>query len=184
MEPAAPYTGTEVAALRAWVYGQPSQARRVQADRLLSLGLGAGLTAAEIAATSVDDLHVDDVGVLISVRGPRTREVPVLADWSGPLKQVAENPNCTGYVLLPSRKRIRNLISNFANSGSGEPGPNSHRMRSTWIVRHLIAGVPVRGLLKAAGIETVQGLTKFLTHVPAPDVDAVRRALHGAHEGR
>ncbi|GGK54833.1 hypothetical protein [Nocardia camponoti] len=184
IDPLAPYTDAEVAALRAWAYGQPTANRRVQAERLLCLGLGAGMFAAEIAAIVVADLRVDDLGVLITVSGARARQIPVRVEWSEPLIRVIESNDRTDHVFLPGRKRTRNLISNFASAGSGEPGPNSYRMRSTWIVGHLVNAVPVHTLMDAAGIESVQGLSKFVAHIPTAEVDAVRRALHGAREDR
>ncbi|WP_216892059.1 hypothetical protein [Nocardia alni] len=180
-----PYTRADVASLKAWAYGQPTAAARTQADVLLALGLGAGCTAADIAALVVDDIVVDEQGVLVQLAGERPREVPVLFDYERPLAGVVEAGHPPGTpVFLPGRRRSKNLITGFTSRGGGEPGPNTHRMRSTWIVEHLVADVPIAVLMKAAGVDTVQGLTRYLAHIPDTDALRARAALRGTARGR
>ncbi|WP_336084637.1 hypothetical protein [Nocardia sp. SSK8] len=185
VDPAAPYSVAEIASLVAWGYGQPSALRRVNARVLMSLGLGAGLTGAEIASTLVADLTVDNCGVLIRVRGERPRVVPVLAVWEQPLIDlVGQELSPESPAFLPHRRRSKNLITGFARRPGQEPGPNSYRMRTTWIVGHLSAAVPLSALMAASGVDTVQGLTRYTAHFAAVDSARVREMLRGSRSHR
>lgn len=77
-DPLPPYPPQDVVALRSWANGQNTQYRREQCTLLLALGLGAGLSNAEILAVRSRHIHVDEEGVLVEVDAPRTRFVPVL----------------------------------------------------------------------------------------------------------
>ena len=43
-------------------------------------------------------------------------------------------------------------------------------MRATWIVTHLTAGSPVKALVEAAGVDSLEALTRYLRFVPDADV--------------
>lgn len=68
-EASRPYTPPELAVLDAWAWQQRTLERRTSAGALLALGLGAGLTGAEIIAARGRDLG--NAGTSITVRGGR-----------------------------------------------------------------------------------------------------------------
>ena len=183
-DPTAPYSPAEVVALRSWAYGQNSTYRRVNCNVLLGLGLGAGLSAAEVIGVQAGHVHIDPDGLLVEVVGPRARSVPVLAEWESPLAEVAISamrPDM--YVFRPTRQKShKNLIANFVDKTSpGQVRANAQRMRSTWLVTQLTAGSPPRALVEAAGVDSLEALTRFLRFVPDVDPTTARRALRDAY---
>jgi hypothetical protein len=52
--------------------------------------------------------------------------------------------------------------------------PTSQRLRATWIVHHLDAGVPVVTLMRAAGVESLESFTRYVRFVAADPEHAQR----------
>ncbi|MEI2715396.1 MAG: hypothetical protein V9E98_00015 [Candidatus Nanopelagicales bacterium] len=50
-------------------------------------------------------------------------------------------------------------------------------MRVTWIVGHLAAGSPVKALMQAAGVDSLEALNRYLRFVPDADVKVYRAAF-------
>lgn len=158
-----PYSQAEQAALYSWATGQPDGERYSSAMTLLALGLGAGLTGSEIARLKIDDIQVDDEGVVVHVGGARPREVPVLRDWEGMLEERVAGRDPGSWAFREGREgENRNLVTDFAARSRGEVGLQARRMRATWIVRHLDAGTPLAALLLAAGFQKPEALGKFI----------------------
>jgi len=178
--PSAPYTPTELSLLKAWADGQNTEFRCVNANLLLALGLGAGLAARELQEIRPADITCDDDGVLLTVTGPRARVVPVLAEWESVLRDVAiAAVRQDGYLFRPRRTHsYPNAITGFVAETVGKQVPvSTHRMRATWIVGHLSAGVPVPALVDAAGVGSLEALTRYLRFVPPLDISATRSEL-------
>lgn len=180
-DPLAPYTPADVIALRSWANGQNTQYRREQCNLLLALGLGAGLSNAEILAVRACHLHVDDDGVLVEVIGRRERFVPVLATWESPLidYDAARPLNAEQFVFRPKRTSSHiNTIGNFVDKvHAGRVRCTAQRMRVTWIVTHLTAGTPVKPLVAAAGVDSLEALTRYLRFVPDHDANRLRAQM-------
>lgn len=184
--PTVPYPVSEQVALRSWASGQVTQYQVVNCHVLLALGLGAGLSAAEVGDVQAEHLHCDADGVLVEVVGKRARLVPVLAEWESVLIDVADaamRPDL--YVFRPRRdKNHRNLVGNFVDKTNiARVRPNLQRMRATWIVTHLAAGSPVKALVEAAGVDSLEALTRYLRFVPDVDVEVYRAAFRAADGG-
>jgi integrase len=181
-EPAAPYSSAELISLRRWASTQTTPARRANAWVLLATGAGAGLAASEIGQLRVRDIAVDEGGVLLQITGERPRAVPVLRDWEQVLVDRTR-------ALGPERFAFRenhgvyypNLIANFIDrSQVVGVKPQSQRLRATWIVRHLEAATPVVPLMRAAGIESLEALTRYVRFVRDGDETEVRARLRDA----
>lgn len=185
--PSKPYTPAEVVAMRSWAGGQTSHYMVVNSTVLLALGLGAGMSAAEVCEVRTGHLHVDDEGVLVEVVGKRPRLVPVLAEWEPVLVALAGTSAIRPdlYVFRPQRTTSnKNTISNFvAKTNAPRVHPSLLRMRATWIVTHLSAGSPVKALVEAAGVDSLEALTRYLRFVPDVDVAAYRAAFRAAAQG-
>jgi integrase len=178
-EPTAPYSLSEVTSLRSWALCQSTTARRANADVLLALGLGAGLSASEIGNVRVCDIAVDDEGVILNVTGTRSRSVPVLRAWERALIERTLTLRPDQWAFRENHtENYPNLISNFvARSGTSTVLPQSQRLRSTWLVGHLTNGTPVIPLMQAAGVESLEALTRYVRFVPVHDVPESRRVL-------
>lgn len=181
-DPAAPYSARERRSLSSWASTQSTAARRANAEVLIAAGAGAGLSAAEIGDLRVRDIEVDDRGVVLVIGGERPRRVPVLREWEQPLINRTK-------ALAPERFAFRenhtvfypNLISNFVDrSKVVGVRPQSQRLRSTWIVHHLNAATPVAALMRAAGVESLEALTRYVRFVREIPPDAERGFLRDA----
>lgn len=182
-----PYAPHEITALRSWARGLNTQYRREQAHLLLALGLGAGLSNAEILAVQSRHIHVDDEGVLVEVVGRRPRIVPMLATWEQVLIDycLARPLNAHQYVFRPRRtSQDSNTIGNFVDrTRPGTVKATAQRMRVTWIVTHLRAGSPLTALIEAAGVDSLEALTRYLKYVPGKDLSEVRAQFRSASNG-
>lgn len=178
-DPIRPYTSAELAALISWSATLSTSQRRNDAAVLIGLGLGAGLTAAEIGAARVRDLSVVGQGVSVAVSGARDRTVPVLGRWELLLTSQTGRP-ADEFLFRPRREDSwPNLISNFVTQSPGPVRPQTQRMRSTWIVEHLNAWVPPALILESAGIESLDALTRFMRYVSPVDPELAHGLLRG-----
>lgn len=184
-EPTAPYSRSELIALRSWAGTQSTEARRANAEVLLSLGAGAGLSAIEIGELRVGDILTDGLGVQLQVRGDRPRTVPVLREWEESLIERCANLAPERYAFRENHSAFYpNLVTNFVDrSRVVGVRPQSQRLRSTWIVRHLAAATPVALLLRTAGVESLEALTRYLRFVPESEVLEDRARLRDPPSG-
>lgn len=171
-----PYAPAELTVLRSWAGGQTTPRGRQSAAALITLGVGAGLTARELADVTAADVTEDDEGVLVTVATGRQRVVPLLRSWEELLLETARNAQ-PGVPLFREAHQAfyPNIITNFvARSAGVELKPHSQRMRATWVVTMLTAGVPPHALMKAAGVASLEAFTRFMQFVPPGD-DALAR---------
>lgn len=187
-DPSSPYSPAEVTSLRSWANGQSTSFRVVNANVLLALGLGAGLSNSEIVGARAEHITVDTDGVLVEVTGKRARVVPVLAEWESVLADVADAVMRADMPLFRPRcsRETQHLISNFVSDGQkGRVRAVPQRMRATWLVTHMAAGTPVVPLMAAAGVDSLEALTRYVRFVPGVDRGEVRRRLrHGTGGAR
>ena len=179
-QPVAPFDWEQQIALRSWAAGQATYARRIGCTVLLAGCLGAGLSATELLGLTAGDVQVDELGVLLDIAGKRPRTAPVLAEWETVIADVATASwKPEQWIFLPRRTTCDvNRVHRLIRSSNDKPFPiNAQRLRSTWIVTQLIAGVPVQAILEASGIETLSGLGRFLEFAPGVDPNEARSAL-------
>ena len=179
----APYTAPEVARLRTWASSLSTQHRRVSMTTVLGLGLGAGLKSSEIAALEAGDVVVDEYGVLLAVRGEAPREVPMLTEWSELIAALAgATMRRDQKLVLPRRQSAfnRHALNNLIAQCAPPVPLTTHRMRATWIVGHLAAGIPATTLARAAGLASTDALRLYLPFIPELDQREYRvRLIHG-----
>lgn len=182
-----PYAPHEITTLKSWACGLNTQYRCEQAHILLALGLGAGLSNAEILAVQSRHIRVDDDGVLVEVTGRRPRVVPLLAAWEQVLIDYsrARPLNSEQFVFRPRRtSQDSNSIGNFVDrTRPGSVKATAQRMRVTWIVTHLAAGTPLKPLIVAAGVDSLEALTRYLKFIPGKELADVRAQFRSATAG-
>lgn len=182
-----PYAPHEITTLKSWACGLNTQYRCEQAHILLALGLGAGLSNAEILAVQSRHIRVDDDGVLVEVTGRRPRVVPLLAAWEQVLIDYsrARPLNSEQFVFRPRRtSQDSNSIGNFVDrTRPGTVKATAQRMRVTWIVTHLAAGTPLKPLIVAAGVDSLEALTRYLKFIPGKELAEVRAQFRSAKAG-
>src|SRR5258708_11289040 len=129
----------------------------MRAAGLVCLGAGAGLIRADLRHVGGSDICCRSGGVIVAVRGPRPRTVPVLARYHGPLLASAQFAG-TGLVTGgsgPDRGNITNPLITSLAGGAGLPPLVTSRPRATWLAR-CPAVLGLATFLHAAGITCSQ----------------------------
>lgn len=180
-EPLAPYSLGEQRQFTQWAERQKTAEFRRDARTILALGLGAGLSASEIGEVRGTDVIIDGAGVQVRVEGVRPRTVQVLRRQEARIRKAAQAVEPSQHLIRPGRVgTAKNLVSNIVERGvAGDLGPRTQRMRTTWLVHHLNAGVHVAVLMEAAGLESLKGLTRYLSYVTEVPAREARSALRG-----
>lgn len=166
-----PYTAKEIDDFRS--LQQPTDLAQHRLQALLALGLGAGVTGVEYYSSTARDVWTDDRGLTrLRVHGRRAREVVVFDDWAEDLHAVAGRVG-NGHLLggaLPKAEASRLWhIMGTIRFPNWTGRLQLERLRSTWLVRHLDQGTPLRSLLPAAGLTTTAACTDLLPYVRVPD---------------
>lgn len=161
--PLTPYTDSQFAALLGAIAGRPTAFQRDNAMVLVVFGRGAGLTAGDIAnLTSWDVRTTQDGTTLVTVAGDRPRRVPLLRRWEAMASQIAADAE-GGPMFNPARSRAtRNDIARFCDRLAWRDAPrlSVSRLRITWVVEQLAAGIPLHVLAEAAGV-TAPNLARY-----------------------
>ncbi len=169
---AAPYTASEMEQFRSWAGSQLTTLKRDRAMLMLVLCAGAGVRPRELPRVRHEDVLVDDAGILITAAG---RQVPLLAEWEEWMLVLLERRPRDEALWGPlNRRNTSNLTSNFTENSFGR-GPRADRLRHTWFTHHLAVGVPMKDLLRAAGVGKLQQLHLLLEYVDYRDDAEYRR---------
>jgi integrase len=176
----APYAPGEIDGYLALAAAQPTVARQMRTAGLICLGAGGGLIRADLRHVRGTDVICRSGGVIVDVRGPRPRAVPVLARYHDVLLASAEfagDQLVTGGTS-PDRGNITNPLVTALAGGTGLPRLDTSRLRATW----LAGCAELLGLatfMHAAGITCSQRLGDLLAALtPGSEAEAV--ALPGA----
>lgn len=178
--PARPYTPRDIAAMMSWANTRATEKRRVSAVNLLSVGFGAGLSTTEIGGLRHADVELRDGATWLHVSGARERDVVMVQRWADLLRWDGAEQQAQ-FVFRPDRSvNSRNVVSSFVDAAPREVRPQPQRMRATWIVRHLERGVNVAVLLRAAGVDSLESFTRYLSFVQEPDPEDAVTSLRGS----
>ena len=171
-----PYSAAEIAGFLALADAQPTAERRMRAAGLICLGAGAGLIRGDLRDVRGTDVACRSGGVLVQVRGPRARAVPVLARYQGRLLAAAR---FAGSGLIcggtdPGRRNITNPLAAALDGGGGLPRLDTSRLRATWLAG--CAGrLGLATFMHAAGISCSQRLGDLVAVLePAGEAEAVQ----------
>jgi hypothetical protein len=176
---AVPYTGEELERLSNVACQQPTERQRRAAGAITALGAGAGLDGRWCTRVRAEDVLVDEVA-LIRVGDPAARLVPVLARWEAAVLDLATT--ASGEYLVGGYSTSRNRASALTASlvvPPGYPKLSCARLRSTWLLSHLIAGTRLPELASAAGLRGITVLSDLLANVPTMDERDSAQMLRG-----
>jgi hypothetical protein len=174
-----PYTAAEEQAFRTAAEFM-SPATRLSSIAIVALGFGAGLDGRWTKFVRGTHIVTEPDGLWVRLVADGDRLVPVRDRYVDDLTDIAEQ---TGDGLVLGGERVhRNRASwttdRIVVDGIGKL--NSARMRSTWFVALMNAGVDVRAIQEYAGFTTLRTLQEVLRFVDPPDhtveVVKVRRA--------
>ena len=176
-----PYTSGELDILDGWAAGQGTTYSRRAATTLVALGAGAGLSSREIALLRNDAISIgDDRSVTINItEGGRPRQIPVAARYEKTLAKAVKDMPGERFVFLPQRTRTENdVVSAFVariSRPTGTPTVRVQRLRNTWLVQQMTNRVDVLTLMEAAGLKSLESISRLASFVPRPS-DAERTA--------
>lgn len=107
--------------------------------------------------------------------------IPVLFEWEELLAEALDGTASDELAFCSGRTGVhRNFVTNFVAKTSGVGlKPQLQRLRATWIVHHLAAGTPAVPFMQAAGVQSLEALTRYLRFVPDVDLAEARRKLRG-----
>ena len=171
-----PYNAAQIDGFLALADAQPTRARQARAAGLLCLGAGAGLIRGDLREARGTDVACRSGGVVVQVRGPRARTVPVLARYHARLLAAARSAG-TGLVCGgadPGRRNLTNPLITALDGGTGLPRLDTSRLRATWLaeVAELLG---LATFMHAAGISCSQRLGDLVAALePADEAGAVR----------
>lgn len=183
----APYDYDEQEALKRWATGQGTVYMRRGAQTLISLGAGAGLSSGEIVLLRREDVAVaDNSAVVLTVTdtdGERSREVVVAGKHEKRLVKLLRDVPAGAFVFLPKRTRTENdVVSAFvarSSTPSGTPAIKARRLRNTWLVERMTDRVDVFTLMQAAGLQSLESISRLAVFVPQPDESTRIAQLRG-----
>jgi hypothetical protein len=171
-----PYSPAEIAGFLALADAQPTQERRMRAAALVCLGAGAGLIRGDLRDVRGADVCCRSGGVLVDVRGPRARAVPVLAAYHARLLDAA---SFAGNALIcggtdPERRNLTCRLTGSLDGGGGLPRLDTSRLRATWL-RDRGDALGLATFMHAAGISCSQRLGDLIAGLePSGEAGAVR----------
>ena len=182
-----PYDYEEQFVLDRWAAGQTTVYMRRGANTLIALGAGAGMSSGEIAVLRRDAVHVDeDRHITIRVTatgGAPDRHVVVAAKHEKRLAKAMKNLALEDFVFLPNRKNaVNDVVSGFIGRSFkpvGTPAVTGRGLRNTWLVERLIDRVDVFTLMEAAGLQSLESISRLATYVPRPDDETRIAQLRG-----
>ena len=171
-----PYSPAEIAGFLALADAQPTCERRMRASGLVCLGAGAGLIRGDLRGVRGTDVACRSGGVLVQVRGPCPRTVPVLDRYHARLLAAAAFAG-TGLICGgadPGRRNITNPLVSALDGGSGLPHLDTSRLRATWLAG-CAEQLGLATFMRAAGISCSQRLGDLVAGLePAGEAEAVR----------
>ncbi|MBQ3358540.1 MAG: hypothetical protein IJG47_06535 [Microbacterium sp.] len=176
-----PYTAAEQGAIRRWAETQPTAQRRKMCGAIVALALGAGLTSGEVMNARESDIVILEDG-LTGVRVGE-RLVPVIEEWNDLLTPYAASEDEV-YVVSPgfAERAGRRLSKIMGRAPSKVWQPVPQRMRNTWLIRCLDAGVPLQNVVDAAGLESPEMLRRLIPFMAKLEGSAAVSAFRIAGE--
>ena len=176
-----PYSPAEISGFLALADAQPTLGRRMRATGLICLGAGAGLIRGDLRDVRGTDVSCRSGGVLVQVRGPRARTVPVLARYQDRLLAAA---GFAGNALIcggtgTGRRNITSPLVRSLDGGAGLPRLDTSRLRATWLADcGDLLGLAT--FMRAAGISCSQRLGDLVAGLEPGGEEQAVRLLGGA----
>jgi hypothetical protein len=187
-----PYLAAEAAYHVRLAKNQPTASRRRAIAFIVAAGYGAGLDGRDMSSIRARDIFTidlpnGDAAVLIRVGGDRPRTVVVRAEYQDLLLYAValhaqEGRSHNGLMLgrLPGRRNVTTpAFERLVTADGGDVVIEVPRLRSTWLVSHMSAVVPLGALLAAAGLRSARALTDLLPYTHVPDEAECLSLLRG-----
>lgn len=171
------YTDDELELFVEAISTMPQGRSRDTAEAFLTIGLGFGPRPREYRVLRTSHIRVVEGQVWVAVPGDRERLVPVAKphdeallrmraiDPDAPMAQVAEGKNALARAARSTRL------------GAKAPTLSPQRLRTTWMVDRLRAGVDPRLMFEWSGLNSMENLPDLVSYLPPPDESASLAAM-------
>ncbi|MFK0402759.1 hypothetical protein ACIQTT_10545 [Microbacterium sp. NPDC090225] len=136
--------------------------------RIFALAVGAGLTPLEIQEVRYRDLH----GTHVTVQGEHARVAPILHEWR---EELVLDGDPDSYVVVPDALREgphAKAVGEFLGMFPA-PRPVPRRLRSTYLVTILAAGISAQDFVAVTGREAAGALNQYRDFLPDRSTDIV-----------
>jgi integrase len=165
-----PYSQAELASYFALARVQSTELRRRRAEALLCLGAGAGLIGAELRRVTGEDVLERSGGLVVVVKGPRPRPVPVLARYR---EMLLTGARFAGERYLvggrdPTRSNVTTPLISALTQHSDLERLSCSRLRSTWLVE-CARLIGLKTFMDAAGVTCTQRLGDLVAAIEPGD---------------
>lgn len=183
----APYPPAEIAYWLIWAQSLPTPAQRRNACLLFCLGVGCGLAVEDLVYVQGRDILAGPTGrALVKVHGRRPRTVVCRYAYEELLLAEAAHIPADAYAFRPdwqdrtSKHIASDWLARYPRIIGRCDGAvlQTQRLRTTWLVELLNAGIPLKVILKASGLGTLHSLSRhlvFLHDVPEAEASDLLR---------
>ncbi|WP_421735697.1 hypothetical protein [Cellulomonas sp.] len=163
---APPFTAAEIDRLWDVAATQQTPGRSRGALALMSLAWGAGLKAHEVAAVRAEHVEVRGDVVLVHVGGARARTVPVLPRAHAALLNLCSDyPDRQLFADITASRTAASQVSRHIEIPPRAPAMDSPRLRTTWFVALLNAGLRLSEVFAYSGMQSTSGLRDILRYI-------------------
>ena len=178
------YSDHEVGLMVRAVQVMPEGDKRRLAWGTLVMGLGFGPAVSEAQVFTGRDVVTTSEGVFAALGEYRERLVPVVDVWVEPLLAlVAVYPTEPFIRVTAGRNAYANAIRSV-DLGRDVPAISPQRLRTTWMVDRMRAGVDPRVLRDLAGLKSLTFLIDMTEYLPDPDETAALAAMRAPMRDR
>lgn len=180
-----PYTPEECDQFAWLATAQPTPTKERNACYLVGLGLGAGLSAADLRLIRRRHItaHVGSGGreyLVVTVPGAGGRTVPIRDAYADLVRRALELSEHEGPdALVLGKKASRRNVTYVASHGMVSARADAtvlvqpHRLRTTWLFACMNTAVPLADLLHLAGLKSARSLADLLPLCPPADPQAI-----------
>jgi integrase len=160
-----PHSVAERASFVSWARTLSTPHKRHNAQALLALAAGAGLTAQQIMNAQVGDVEFDEGRAFVTVREHQVRRIPVRRAWVSTLTQaIGTRTSGDAFRGFRSDEYPPYKLQQFLTRNRGEFRPSVARLRSGWLVELIDANLPMDVLLAVTGFTTPSSLRPYLRY--------------------
>lgn len=168
--PAGPYLPDKIAAYRRAAAVQPRRSARRCMTGVLVLCAGAGAMPGQAARATTDGLVPDAEGRWCVTLDRPDRLVPIVLDFvDDALRLAADHPGEPWLSRVPRCENWLGGVLRKVRLDTQLPPLLALRLRTTWAVGRLDAGVPLKTLVRAAGLTTAHSLSPLLPYTTHDD---------------
>ena len=175
-----PYSPAQQATLYSWANTLTTEMKRQNAQALLGLSGGAGLTAQELMAVQVEDVEFANGRAFVNVQSDSPRRVPVRAEWARTLaRSVGDRTSGNMFRGYRLEEYPPVALQRFLSDNPCSPRPSAAHLHSGWITTQLDAGLPAQILLEITGFTSLQSFQPYLKYTRSHQIDAYVGRVNG-----